>query len=101
MLGLTYHIVVKDLVQPCEGICLHEDGGLSFSVVLAVDTMSLGRALGVARTKLPDDKSVLFHLLWLRDFLKLRILSGLSWADALEIDCRRSYKGQHCPGRFM
>ena len=72
---------------------LREEGGLAFEVVLEVDALSLVAALSAARVKAPSEKSLLSHLLWLRELLDKKILRGLNWIDTRDMTADGHTKG--------
>ncbi len=64
---------------------IREEGGLCFRTTLTVDAMSLFAAISIATVRIPSEKSLAGHLLWLRELIDLGLLSYLQWADTRDI----------------
>ena len=52
-----------------------------FETHLGVDSMGMVTAITAPRPRAPAEKSLLPHILWVRDLLKKSILKTLSWYD--------------------
>ena len=50
-----------------------------------IDSMGLLTAVTAPRPKAPAEKSLLPHLLWMRDLLKRSLLKTLSWYDTRDM----------------
>ena len=93
LLALQLHEVSQGAVTAAEGLRLREQGGMSIKTVLGIDAMSIWTALAAERTKAPAEKSMLLHLLWLRELLERGILDSLQWLDTRVMSADGHTKG--------
>ena len=64
---------------------MREHGGLVFEVEIGIDAMSIVSALSPENIKAPAEKSMLTHLLWLKEFLRNNVVQKLTWYDTRDI----------------
>ena len=85
-LRLTLHEIANGPLGPEVAMQLRE-GALKceFETHLGVDSMGMLTAVTAPRPKAPAEKSLLPHLLWLRDLLKKSILKTMSWYDTRDM----------------
>jgi hypothetical protein len=93
MLALTFHEIAKGPVTPKEGMLLRESGKSIVSVRVCIDAMSVFSALSSDRIKPPAEKSMLCHLLWIKELLTCGALSEFRWVDTRDMTADGHTKG--------
>ena len=93
MLALTLHEIVKGPVTPKEGLTLRERGGMNIGLRVCVDAMSVFAAIAVDHIKPPAEKSLLCHLLWLKELVQLGIIREFRWIDTRDMTADGHTKG--------
>jgi hypothetical protein len=72
---------------------LREEGGWQFKSLIATDSMSLFQSVTVMKLKHCSEKSIILHLLWLRDILQKKIIDKLRWVDTRDMSADGHTKG--------
>ena len=93
MHALTLHEVHSGPVTPKEGIRLRESGGFAAKIRVCIDAMSVWSALNADRVKPPAEKSLLCHLLWLREIIDNGVLHEFRWVDTRDMLADAHTKG--------
>ena len=93
LLAVGLHELANGAVTAAEGRKLREEGGLKVNTVVCIDAMSIFSALAAERVKAPAEKSMLLHLLWLRELLEKGILNALHWLDTRAMSADGHTKG--------
>ena len=93
-LKLTLHEIASGPLGPDAAMKLR-DGAMEciFQMHLGIDSMGLLTAVTAPRPKAPAEKSLLPHLLWMRDLLKVSVMKTLSWYDTRDMSSDGLTKG--------
>ena len=87
--GLLVNITLHEIERGCRGAGearrLREEGGLAFKMWLCIDAMSVLAAMSAEPVRAPAEKSLVGHLLWLREFADRGILTGAAWVDTRDM----------------
>ena len=71
-----------------------ENCGLAYAFLLTIDSMGVYTSVKACSVKLPNEKSVACHMLWLRELLLRQVLSQLRWSDTRDMTADGHTKGQ-------
>ena len=91
-LALTLHEVSNGPVSPAKGVELLDGPGLKCSISVAMVALSLVAALSANMVKAPVEKSMLTHLLWIRQYIEKRIIH-MYWEDTRDMSADGLTKG--------
>ena len=87
--ALLISIAMHEILRGCSGTAearrLREEGGLCFELWLAIDAMSVLAAVSAEAVRPPAEKSLLGHLLWIRELADRGLLTGISWVDTRDM----------------
>ena len=72
---------------------MREHGGFKINADLTVDAESVYKSLCSADTKTPTEKSLLGHVMWVRELLSLGILRSVQWCDTRDMTADGHTKG--------
>ena len=64
---------------------LREQGGFCFDNELCVDAMNLYYALSACYPKMPAEKTLFTHIVWLRNLLHTGLVRSVSWVDTRDM----------------
>ena len=81
----TLHEIERGNRSAGEARRLREEGGSAFNMWLCVDAMSVLAAMTAEAVKASAEKSLLGHLLWLRELADRGILTGAAWVDTRDM----------------
>ena len=81
LLATTLHEITQGALTPTQGMTLRDTGKLCIKIALCIDAMSVWSALSMERVKAPAEKSMLLHLLWIKEQLITGTLDSLIWMD--------------------
>jgi len=93
MLALTLHELCKGPVTPHQGMCLRENGQTAVKLHVCIDAMSVYSSLASDRIKAPAEKSLLCHLLWIRELIDAGSISEFRWIDTRDMSADGHTKG--------
>ena len=103
-LAITLHEIAAGPLQPAAAMRMldvggetatRESQGLLYQVVVATDAMSLVAALSANRVKPPVEKSMLTHLLWIRQHIEHANVI-MYWEDTRDMNADGLTKGSVC-----
>ena len=87
--GLLVTITLHEIERGCrsagEARRLREEDGLAFKMWLCIDAMSVLAAMSAEAVRAPAEKSLVGHLLWLRELADRGILTGAAWVDTRDM----------------
>ena len=83
----------QGVLQPEELKKYREEGGLALKVTLTIDAESVYRSLTSRDLKTPAEKTLLGHVLWIRDLLQLRLIESIQWCDTRDMTSDGHTKG--------
>ena len=70
-----------------------EEGGLSLTVYLTIDAESVFKSVTSRDLKTPAEKTLLGHVLWLRELLQLRLIESIQWCGTRDMTADGHTKG--------
>lgn len=79
--AVTLHEIAKGPVNPKHGMQLHDGGGSTIKIRVCIDAMPVFSALAIDRVKFPAEKSLLCHLLRLKELISSGALAEFRWID--------------------
>ena len=85
MLAITLHEIERGCSGAGEARRLREEGGLAFSIWLCIDAMSVLAATSAEAVRAPTEKSLMGHVLWLRELADRGLLTGIAWVDTRDM----------------
>ena len=85
LIALTLHEIERGCNGASEARRLRDEGGLAFELWLAIDAMSVLAALSAEAIRAPAEKSLMGHLLWLRELADHGVLTGIAWVDTRDM----------------
>ena len=85
MLALTLHEIERGCNGAGEARRLREEGGLAFSIWVCIDAMSVLAAVSAEAVRAPTEKSLMGHVLWLRELADRGVLKGIAWVDTRDM----------------
>jgi hypothetical protein len=98
-----YDDVYPTLVTMAElkgGVCtptelknFREIGGLRMKVVLTLDAESVYKSLTSRDLKVPTERTLLGHVSWVREMLKLKLIEAIQWCDTRDMTADGHTKG--------
>ena len=87
------HEIKHGALKPLQARQFRDEGGLAVKIHLKIDAMSIISALSASKVKAPSEKSMLGHLLWLKELLDLNIIEQLCWVDTRDMSADGHTKG--------
>ena len=94
--ALVWALALEELrfgaMSPARAKRRRERGGRREHVILTIDAMSIFAAIVAARPKVPAERSLMGHLFWLAELVRLRALS-VSWCDTRDMVADALTKG--------
>ena len=72
---------------------LREEGGLKLTVYLTIDAESVYKSVTSRDLRNPAEKTLLGHILWLRELLQLRLIESIQWCDTRDMTADGHTKG--------
>ncbi len=85
LISLTLHEIERGCHGAAEARRLREDGGLAFKPSSSIDAMSVLAALSAEAIRAPAEKSLVGHLLWLRELADRGVITGIAWVDTRDM----------------
>ena len=85
LISLTLHEIERGCPGASEARRLREEGGLAFELWLCIDAMSVLAALRAEAVRPPAEKSLLGHLLWIREHADRGVVTGIAWVDTRDM----------------
>ena len=85
LVTITLHEIERGSRSAGEARRLREEGGLAFNMWLCIDAMSVLAAMTAEAVRAPAEKSLIGHLLWLRELADRGILTGAAWVDTRDM----------------
>ena len=70
-----------------------EEGGLALKVILTTDAESVFKSISSRDLKTPAEKTLLSHIAWIRELLKLKLLEAIQWCDTRDMVADGHTKG--------
>jgi hypothetical protein len=95
----VYYILVTlvELRQGCfntkELQAIKEKGGLALKVTLTMDAESVYKSITSRDLKAPAEKTLLGHVWWLRDLIRIGIIHSVQWCDTRDMTADGHTKG--------
>ena len=72
---------------------VREHGGLKIEVTLTTDAESVFKSLTSRDVKIPTEKSLLGHIVWIREMLSSGIVNCIQWCDTRDMTADGHTKG--------
>ena len=85
LVNITLHEIERGCRSAGEARRLREEGGLAFHMWLCIDAMSVLAAMTAEAVRTPAEKSLVGHVLWLRELADRGILTGAAWVDTRDM----------------
>eukprot|EP00438_Fugacium_kawagutii_P025194 Skav218080 [mRNA] locus=scaffold3382:13254:23272:- [translate_table: standard] len=83
-LAISFHEITRGPLSPQELRAAREQSDFNFKTTLVVDALNLFATWTSSSVKLPSEKSLFPHLMWLRDVTKC-VPSHLRWSDTRDM----------------
>ena len=80
-------------MQPRQAMELRANGGLVFQFTLTIDALSACYSIKSLAVKLPAEKTIAVHLLWLRRLVDSQVLTLIRWCDTRDMSSDGHTKG--------
>ena len=80
-------------LSPEQLMKIREVGGLKFKVVLTTDAESIYKSLTGRDLKAPAERTLLGHVSWLREMLRLGVIDQMQWCDTRDMTADGHTKG--------
>jgi len=76
-----------------EIIKIREEGGLALKVTLTMDAESVYKSVISRDMKAPTEKTLLGHVVWLRELLQIGVIESVQWCDTRDMTADGHTKG--------
>ena len=90
-------IAMVEIRQGCFGprdiIKIREEGGLNLKVTLTMDAESVYKSVISRDMKAPTEKTLLGHVVWLRELLQIGVIDTVQWCDTRDMTADGHTKG--------
>ena len=90
---ITLHELQEGVLTPKQLRSVRENGGLKINADLTVDAESVYKSLSSADVKTPTEKSLLGHVMWVRELLAIGVLRSVQWCDTRDMTADGHTKG--------
>jgi hypothetical protein len=90
---VTIHELRHGVMTPRQLKLLREEGGLKLTVYLTIDAESVYKSVTSRDLRNPAEKTLLGHILWLRELLQLRLIESIQWCDTRDMTADGHTKG--------
>jgi hypothetical protein len=85
-LAITLHEIQRGPLTARRALEIREHGDeLAVSIDMRIDAMSIISAISAEHVKPPAEKSLLCHLLWLKEIIVNKLMRSLSWVDTRDM----------------
>ena len=96
---ITLEEMIHGVYSPEQLKDVRENGGLSLQVTLTIDAEGVYKSVTARDLKVPAEKTLLGHVSWLRECLRLQFIVALQWCDTRDMTADGHTKG--CIDREM
>ena len=90
---VTLHELKYGVVSSRQLKQFREEGGLKLTVYLTIDAESVYKSVTSRDLETPAEKTLLGHILWLRELLQLRLIESIQWCDTRDMAADGHTKG--------
>jgi hypothetical protein len=90
---ITLVELTHGVLRPEELKKLREEGGIALRVTLTTDAESVYKSLTSRDLKTPTEKTLLGHVSWIRELLRIKIIESVQWCDTRDMVADGHTKG--------
>ena len=90
---MTLHELTHGVMKAEELKLFREKGGFPMKVNLVIDAESVYKSLSSRDLKVPAEKTLLGHVVWIREMLTLGLIDSIQWCDTRDMTADGHTKG--------